>query len=83
MINIVFAFKKIKKTYTISVQNNRKYCLWVYCSLQNKKDKQQHNELVVPKSHPKSMKTEIVTVYIRTNSDNNRMCGYKDCPDEF
>ena len=29
------------------------------------------------------MKTKIVTVYFRTNSDNNRMCGYKDYPDEF
>ena len=29
------------------------------------------------------MKREIVTVYFRTNSDNNRMCGHKDCPDEF
>ena len=29
------------------------------------------------------MKREIVTVYFRTNSDNNRMCGYTDSPDEF
>ncbi len=29
------------------------------------------------------MKTEIVTVYFGTNSDNNRMCGYTNSPDEF
>lgn len=34
-------------------------------------------------SYPKSMKTKIVTVYFRTNRDNNRMCGHKDYPDEF